>query len=802
MYRVVKRDGRIVDFEISKIANAMKKAFDATETNYNQSVIDFLAVMVTADFQPKITDELIHIEDIQDSVESVLSRGGYENVAKAYILYRKQHENLRAVSDTVLDYKKTVDNYLKINDWRVKENSTVTYSVGGLILSNSGAITANYWLSEVYDEEIANAHRNGDLHLHDLSMLTGYCAGWSLKQLIQQGLGIPGKINSTPASHLSTLCNQMVNFLGIMQNEWAGAQAFSSFDTYLAPFVRVDKLSQKEVKQCIQSFIFGVNTPSRWGTQAPFSNITLDWTVPADLRDLPAIVGGKERDFTYGDCQKEMDMVNKAFIEIMTEGDANGRGFQYPIPTYSITKDFDWSETENNRLLFEMTAKYGTPYFSNYINSDMEPSDVRSMCCRLRLDLRELRKKSGGFFGSGESTGSVGVVTINMPRIAYLSKTEDEFYQRLDHMMDIAARSLKTKRTVITKLLDAGLYPYTKYYLGTFENHFSTIGLVGMNEACLNARWLHKDLTDPEALEFTKAVLNHMRERLSDYQEKYGDLYNLEATPAESTSYRLAKHDRNRYPEIITANMNGTPYYTNSSHLPVGYTEDIFSALDIQDDLQTLYTSGTVFHAFLGEKLPDWRAAADLVRKIAENYKLPYYTMSPTYSVCHDHGYITGEHFTCPKCGKDTEVWSRITGYYRPVQNWNDGKVQEFKDRKEYNIGHSHFTGGIHRHEACCGDGTVAHGMQPEEVGTVSAAHTAQLFTRTTCPNCRVAEKMLDKAGFSYENLTAEEHPELCREYGIKGAPTLVLSDGVHFEKYYGVAEIKKLLAETAQKAE
>ena len=802
MYRVVKRDGRIVDFEISKIANAMKKAFDATETNYNQSVIDFLAVMVTADFQPKITDELIHIEDIQDSVESVLSRGGYENVAKAYILYRKQHENLRAVSDTVLDYKKTVDNYLKINDWRVKENSTVTYSVGGLILSNSGAITANYWLSEVYDEEIANAHRNGDLHLHDLSMLTGYCAGWSLKQLIQQGLGIPGKINSTPASHLSTLCNQMVNFLGIMQNEWAGAQAFSSFDTYLAPFVRVDKLSQKEVKQCIQSFIFGVNTPSRWGTQAPFSNITLDWTVPADLRDLPAIVGGKEQDFTYGDCQKEMDMVNKAFIEIMIEGDANGRGFQYPIPTYSITKDFDWSETENNRLLFEMTAKYGTPYFSNYINSDMEPSDVRSMCCRLRLDLRELRKKSGGFFGSGESTGSVGVVTINMPRIAYLSKTEDEFYQRLDHMMDIAARSLKTKRTVITKLLDAGLYPYTKYYLGTFENHFSTIGLVGMNEACLNARWLHKDLTDPEAQEFTKAVLNHMRERLSDYQEKYGDLYNLEATPAESTSYRLAKHDRNRYPEIITANMNGTPYYTNSSHLPVGYTEDIFSALDIQDDLQTLYTSGTVFHAFLGEKLPDWRAAADLVRKIAENYKLPYYTMSPTYSVCHDHGYITGEHFTCPKCGKDTEVWSRITGYYRPVQNWNDGKVQEFKDRKEYNIGHSHFTGGIHRHEACCGDGTVAHGMQPEEVGTVSAAHTAQLFTRTTCPNCRVAEKMLDKAGFAYENLTAEEHPELCREYGIKGAPTLVLSDGVHFEKYYGVAEIKKLLAETAQKAE
>ena len=667
MYRVVKRDGRVVDFELPKIANAMKRAFEATDTNYNESVIDFLAVMVTADFQRKIKDGLIAIEDIQDSVESVLSRGGYENVAKAYILYRKQHENLRNVSGTILDYKKTVDNYLKINDWRVKENSTVTYSVGGLILSNSGAITANYWLSEVYDKEISEAHRNADIHLHDLSMLTGYCAGWSLKQLIQQGLGIPGKINSSPASHLSTLCNQMVNFLGIMQNEWAGAQAFSSFDTYLAPFVKVDNLSQKEVKQCVQSFIFVVNTPSRWGTQAPFSNITLDWTVPADLRDQPAIVGGKEMDFTYGDCKREMDMVNKAFIEIMTEGDANGRGFQYPIPTYSITKDFDWSETENNRLLFGMTAKYGTPYFSNYINSDMEPNDVRSMCCRLRLDLRELRKKSGGFFGSGESTGSVGVVTINMPRIAYLAKDEQDFYQRLDHLMDVAARSLKTKRKVITQLMEAGLYPYTKYYLGTFENHFSTIGLVGMNEACLNAKWIGKDLTEPEAQEFTKDVLNHMRERLKDYQEQYGDLYNLEATPAESTCFRLAKHDVERYPDIITANRNGTPYYTNSSHLPVGYTEDIFTALDIQDDLQTLYTSGTVFHAFLGEKLPDWRAAADLVRKIAENYKLPYYTMSPTYSVCQEHGYLSGEQGVCPICGAKTEVWSRITGYYRPV---------------------------------------------------------------------------------------------------------------------------------------
>ena len=683
MYQVTKRDGTAARFEIGKISAAITKAFQALDKQFHPSVIDLLALRVTADFEPKIRDGRIAVEDIQDSVETVLSEAGYADVAKAYILYRKQREKVRNVNSTLLNYKDLVDDYLQINDWRVKENSTVTYSVGGLILSNSGAITANYWLSEIYDQEVANAHRNAEIHIHDLSMLTGYCAGWSLKQLIQEGLGgIPGKITSAPASHLSTLCNQMVNFLGIMQNEWAGAQAFSSFDTYLAPFVKVDHLSQKEVKQCIQSFVYGVNTPSRWGTQAPFSNITLDWTVPKDLKDLPAIVGGKEMDFTYGDCKQEMDMVNKAFIEIMIEGDANGRGFQYPIPTYSITRDFDWSETENNKLLFEMTAKYGTPYFSNYINSDMEPSDVRSMCCRLRLDLRELRKKSGGFFGSGESTGSVGVVTINLPRIAYLAKDEADFYQRLDKLMDISARSLKTKRTVITKLLDAGLYPYTKRYLGNFDNHFSTIGLIGMNEVGLNASWLRADLTQEKTQAFAKDVLNHMRERLSDYQEQYGDLYNLEATPAESTTYRFAKHDKAEFPGIITANENGTPYYTNSSHLPVGYTEDIFSALDVQDELQTLYTSGTVFHAFLGEKLPSWQAAAALVRKIAENYKLPYYTMSPTYSICPDHGYLSGEHFTCPKCGKTCEVWSRITGYYRPVQNWNDGKTQEFKDRK------------------------------------------------------------------------------------------------------------------------
>ena len=790
MYRVLKRDGATVEFDVSKISAAMIKAFEAQGRNYHTSVINMLALQVTSDFEPKIKNDLIAVEDIQDSVEKVLSAAGYADIAKAYILYRKQREKVRNVNSALLNYKDLVDNYLQINDWRVKENSTVTYSVGGLILSNSGAITANYWLSEIYDEEVAEAHRSAALHLHDLSMLTGYCAGWSLKQLIQEGLGgVPGKITSSPAGHLSTLCNQMVNFLGIMQNEWAGAQAFSSFDTYLAPFVKVDNLTQKEVKQCIQSFIYGVNTPSRWGTQAPFSNITLDWVCPPDLVDQPAIVGGKEMDFTYGDCKKEMDMVNKAFIEIMIEGDANGRGFQYPIPTYSITRNFDWSETENNKLLFEMTAKYGTPYFSNYINSDMEPSDVRSMCCRLRLDLRELRKKSGGFFGSGESTGSIGVVTINLPRIAYLAKDATDFYAQLDKLMDIAARSLKTKRTVITKLMENGLYPYTKRYLGTFANHFSTIGLIGMNEVGLNAKWIQADLTDKRTQEFAKEVLDHMRERLSDYQELYGDLYNLEATPAESTTYRFAKHDKAQYPEIITANENGTPYYTNSSHLPVGYTEDIFTALEIQDELQTRYTSGTVFHAFLGEKLPDWKAAAALVRKIAENHKLPYYTMSPTYSVCADHGYITGEHYTCPDCGKKTEVYSRITGYYRPVQNWNDGKTQEYKDRKVYNVGTSVLKGTVKPEPVCecvCEEAPVA---------PAAASGKAILFSRVTCPNCRVAETQLGKAGVAYEKLIADENVELCKKYGVKGAPTLVITDGENHVNYYSVPEIKKYIA-------
>lgn len=780
MYHVLKRDRNVSDFKIEKITVAIRKAFEACDRQFVPDIIDFLALKVTADFERKIKNDLIDVEDIQDSVEHVLSHAGYADVAKAYILYRKQHEKMRNVSSTLLDYKSLVDSYVNVEDWRVKENSTVTYSVGGLILSNSGAITANYWLSEIYDGDVAEAHRNGDIHLHDLSMLTGYCAGWSLKQLIQEGLGgIPGKITSSPAKHLATLCNQMVNFLGIMQNEWAGAQAFSSFDTYLAPFVKADQLSYDQTKKCIESFIYGVNTPSRWGTQAPFSNITLDWNVPKDLVNIPAIVGGKDMDFTYGDCQAEMDMINKAFIEIMIDGDAQGRGFQYPIPTYSITKDFDWSDKENNRLLFEMTAKYGTPYFSNYINSDMEPSDVRSMCCRLRLDLRELRKKSGGFFGSGESTGSVGVVTINMPRIAYLSKTVDAFYERLDHLMDIAARSLKTKRTVIANLLEAGLYPYTKRYLGSFDNHFSTIGLIGMNEVGLNAAWLGEDLTHEETQAFAKEVLNHMRERLSDYQEKYGDLYNLEATPAESTTYRFAKRDVERYPDIKTAADGGdTPYYTNSSHLPVDFSEDIFSALDIQDELQTLYTSGTVFHGFLGEKLPDWQAAASLVRKIAENYSLPYYTISPTYSVCKNHGYIAGEVMECPHCHEKTEVYSRITGYYRPVANWNDGKAQEYKDRKLYDMAKSSLR-WQGRGEALMPEVPIFVDKEPME-------GKMMLFTSKSCPNCAMIGHMLDQAGHRYDTIVAEEQPDLVRAYGITTAPSLVCDAGI----FRGASEI------------
>lgn len=803
MNNVIRRDGTAVAFDPTKIENAVAKAFMATDeldARDISSVSRAICLIVTTTLNGRKLDAAT-VEEIQDEVESALMNCGYAKTAKAYILYRRQHANVRETKDTLLDYKKLIDGYIGTEkDWRVKENSTVTLSVGGLILSNSGAVTANYWLSEVYDEDVADAHRNCFMHIHDLSMLTGYCAGWSLKQLIQEGLGgVPDRITSAPAKHLTTLCNQMVNFLGIMQNEWAGAQAFSSFDTYLAPFVKVDNLSYKDVKQSIQSFIYGVNTPSRWGTQAPFTNVTLDWTVPEDMINMPALVGGKEMDFTYGDCKAEMDMVNRAFIEIMIEGDANGRGFQYPIPTYSITKDFDWSETENNKLLFEMTAKYGTPYFSNYINSDMNPSDVRSMCCRLRLDLRELRKKGGGFFGSGESTGSIGVVTLNLPRIAYLSSTKEEFYSMLDKYMDIAARSLDTKRKVINRLLEEGLYPYTKRYLGAFNNHFSTIGLVGMNETILNAKWIDSDITKPEGRDFSIEVLNHMRDRLSDYQEMYGDLFNLEATPAESTTYRFAKHDTEEFADIITAACKDqAPYYTNSTHLPVNYTEDIFDALEMEDEMQTLYTSGTVFHGFLGERMPDWKAAANLVKKIAYNFKLPYYTLSPTYSICENHGYIAGEHFSCPHCGNATEVYSRITGYYRPVRNWNDGKSSEFENRKTYEPEELFSVNRNLLEEAGVemprvGTQTLGRANRVEAPKSNSDAEKVILVTTKTCPNCQAAKNYLNQAGIEYDVILADEADgaEIAVQYNISAAPTLIVQSGEEAELYSNVSNIR-----------
>ena len=803
MNNVIRRDGTAVAFDPTKIENAVAKAFMATDeldARDISSVSRAICLIVTTTLNGRKLDAAT-VEEIQDEVESALMNCGYAKTAKAYILYRRQHANVRETKDTLLDYKKLIDGYIGTEkDWRVKENSTVTLSVGGLILSNSGAVTANYWLSEVYDEDVADAHRNCFMHIHDLSMLTGYCAGWSLKQLIQEGLGgVPDRITSAPAKHLTTLCNQMVNFLGIMQNEWAGAQAFSSFDTYLAPFVKVDNLSYKDVKQSIQSFIYGVNTPSRWGTQAPFTNVTLDWTVPEDMINMPALVGGKEMDFTYGDCKAEMDMVNKAFIEIMIEGDANGRGFQYPIPTYSITKDFDWSETENNKLLFEMTAKYGTPYFSNYINSDMNPSDVRSMCCRLRLDLRELRKKGGGFFGSGESTGSIGVVTLNLPRIAYLSSTKEEFYSMLDKYMDIATRSLDTKRKVINRLLEEGLYPYTKRYLGAFNNHFSTIGLVGMNETILNAKWIDSDITKTEGRDFSIEVLNHMRDRLSDYQEMYGDLFNLEATPAESTTYRFAKHDTEEFADIITAACKDqAPYYTNSTHLPVNYTEDIFDALEMEDEMQTLYTSGTVFHGFLGERMPDWKAAANLVKKIAYNFKLPYYTLSPTYSICENHGYIAGEHFSCPHCGNATEVYSRITGYYRPVRNWNDGKSSEFENRKTYEPEELFSVNRNLLEEAGVemprvGTQTLGRANRVESPASNSDAEKLILVTTKTCPNCQAAKNYLNQAGIEYDVILADEADgaEIAVQYNISAAPTLIVQSGEEAELYSNVSNIR-----------
>ena len=686
MYKVIKRDGSVAEFDIAKISGAIAKAFGALNKPCDPNDIDFIALKVTADFEDKIKDDLISVEAIQDSAEQVLIQSGHSDVAKAYILYRREREKLRNLKSTILDYKETVNNYVHEKTLRMRENATASYSVGGLILSNSGAITANYWLSEIYDAEISAAHRSGEMHLHDLTMLTGYCAGWSLEQLIKEGLGgVMGKIDSKPPKHLYSLCNQMINFLGVMQNEWAGAQSFSSFDTCLAPFVKSDNLPYKDVKNCIETFVFGVNTPSRWGTQAPFSNITLDWTVPEDMKDKHPVIGGREADFTYGDCQAEMDTVNRAFMEVMTEGDANGSGLAYPIPTYAIDEDFDWSDKLNNRLLFSMAAKYGTPYFANYNKSGLSKTDVRDMLRDVE-DKSLLRRRAGGFFGSGENSGSIGAVTLNLPRLAYLSDDEDDFYRRLDKLMDLAARSLEVKRSIITKLMNEGMYPYTKRYIQNFDRHFSTIGIVGMNEAGLNASWLCEGLADLRTRRFAREVLRHMLRRIQSYQVSTGHLYNLEATPAESTAYRMAREDKARYADIITASRNGTPYYTNSTNMPVSFTDDLIEALDAQEEFQTMYTSGTVFHVFTEQALPDWQRAAEIVRMITENYRLPYFTLTPTFSICQKHGYLMGNQPICPVCGTHTDVYSRITGYYRPIDNWNDGKLQEFRDRVMYNI--------------------------------------------------------------------------------------------------------------------
>lgn len=655
--KIKKRDGTLVQFNKQKIFDAILKAEKAVGEDNEQDTNILTELVVDRLIEEvKINPRILNVEEIQDIVERILIKQDKENAAKSYILYRKQREEIRKTRSLFLDVNKVMDTYLLQDDWRVKENSNISYSSSGLLMHLSGTLIAHYVLNKIYPPEISQAHSNGDFHIHDLSMgIMGYCAGWSLKQILLEGFnGIPGKMDSIPPKHLNSLIWMMINFVGTLQNEWAGAQAFSSFDTYLAPFVKSDNLSYDEVKQCIQAFVFNMNVPSRWGGQTPFSNITLDWVVPEDMKNKKALIGGKEADFTYGDCQKEMDIINKAFIEIMVGGDARGRIFTFPIPTYNITRDFNW-DNENANLLFEMASKYGTPYFQNFINSDLNPSDVRSMCCRLQMDMRELRNKTGGLFGSGELTGSLGVVTLNLPRIGYLSKTEDEFFNKLGHLMDLAKESLEIKRKIVQKNIDDGFMPYTKRYLGNLNNHFSTIGIVGMNETLMN--FFDKDIQiyTEKGKAFTEKVLDFMRERISKYQEETGHIYNLEATPAEGTSYRLAKIDKEKYPNIITQGKDA-PYYTNSTQLPVGYTDDIFEALELQDSLQIKYTGGTVLHGFLGERVSDAETCKQLVKRIAYNFRLPYFTITPTFSICPKHGYIKGEHEYCPRCDEEATI--------------------------------------------------------------------------------------------------------------------------------------------------
>jgi len=681
---IIKRDGTKAEFDKNRIFLAIMKAAEATKEFQEPEAEKITDIVVNYLAKSEQIKTEITVEEVQDVVESALMSSGHWKTAKAYIIYREKRNQARATKGVVISVEDTMAEYLHQADWRVKENANLSYSLGGLIIRVAGKIIANYWLNYIYGEDIREAHKSGDFHIHDLDFFSGYCAGWSLRQLLEEGLnGVAGKVESKPAKHLETAIAQMVNFLGTMQNEWAGAQAFSSFDTYLAPLIKNDNLDEKRVKQCVQQFVFSINTPSRWGTQTPFVNITFDWVCPEDMKNKHPVIGGKEMEFTYGDCQREMDMINKAFIEVMIGGDMHGRIFTFPIPTYNLTKDFNW-DNENARLLFEMTAKYGIPYFQNFINSDLNPSDVRSMCCRLQLDLRELRARQGGLFGAAELTGSIGVVTLNLARIGYLSKTKTEFLKRVGTLMDLAKQSLEIKRKVVSENMERGLFPYTKRYLGSFRNHFSTIGINGMNEALMN--FMKKDISDPEAKNFTVELLDFMRDKLSDYQEETGNIYNLEATPAEGATYRFAKEDKIKYPDIIHQGPQEAPYYTNSTHLPVDYASDPLAVLNHQDELQTKYTGGTVTHIFLGESISDWRTCRSFAKKVAENYKLPYFTITPTFSVCEKDGYQNGKTESCPKCGAKCEIWSRVVGYYRPTTEWNKGKQAEFNDRKEYII--------------------------------------------------------------------------------------------------------------------
>ncbi|EKE25366.1 MAG: Oxygen-sensitive ribonucleoside-triphosphate reductase [uncultured bacterium] len=696
--KIVKRSGRVVPFDQKKITVAIGKALNATGEGVlvdAKRVTEKVVQMLNKNFKK---GDIPTIEQLQDLVERVLMVLDFEETAKAYIIYREQHRKIRETEESLGEAVGLVDKYIQEIDWKVKENANMAYSLQGLNNYIASIVSGKYWMNRVYSKEIRDAHEGGDFHIHDLQLIAAYCCGWDLQDLLRRGFtGVPGKVACKPAKHLGSILGQMVNFIYTLQGEVAGAQAFSNFDTLLAPFVRFDKLTYAQVKQEIQSFVFNMNVSTRVGFQTPFSNITMDITAPKTLAKESVIIGGAPQLETYGEFQEEMNMINRAFAEVMTEGDASGRIFTFPIPTYNIAKDFDWADDRFDPI-WEMTAKYGIPYFANFVNSDMDPDDARSMCCRLRLDNRELHKRGGGLFGANPLTGSVGVVTINMPRLGYRSKNKKEFFKELDALMDLAKSSLETKRKLVEGLTDQGLYPYTKFYLDAIKmrrgqywaNHFSTIGLVGMNECLVNL--IGKEITSKEGQELAEEILAHMREHITAYQEETGNLYNLEATPAEGTVYRLARLDKVKYPEIIFANdhnvkNNGSePYYTNSSQLPVHFTEDIFEALDLQDKLQTKYTGGTVLHGFLGERIWDIKMVKSLVKKIAENYALPYFTLSPTFSICPIHGYIAGEHHVCPKCvvEQKTEVYSRVVGYIRPVEQWNKGKQAEFADRNEY----------------------------------------------------------------------------------------------------------------------